>query len=151
VSVAGFARDDGIGAKPMSYRVDKIEGIGPVSKEKLAAVEIADTATLLAKCATPAGRKAVAEKTGISPKNILKWTNMADLMRIRGVGEEFSELLEKSGVDTVSELKTRVPANLHAKMATVNAEKKLARRVPTEHEVAAWVAEAKTLAAAIFF
>jgi hypothetical protein len=94
---------------------------------KLEAIGIKTTDDLLEKCSKPRRRKDLAEKTGIKEAQILKWTNMADLMRIYGVGEEYSELLEPAGVDTVNELKQRNPENLAAKMKEVNDEKKLTR------------------------
>ena len=97
------------------------------------------------KCAAPAGRKALAEATGISAALILKWTNHADLFRIKGVGPQFSELLEAAGVDTVKELRNRVPANLQAKLEETNAAKKLVRRVPALKEVVKMVEQAKAL------
>ena len=91
----------------MIYKIIDIEGIGPVYAEKLLAAGIDTDAKLLEKCAKPAGRKALAEETGISPKLILTWTNHYDLMRIDGVGPQFSELLEAAGVDTVKETRHR--------------------------------------------
>ena len=70
---------------------------------------------------------------------------MADLMRISGVGQEYSELLEAAGVDTVKELRNRNAENLAAKMAEVNTSKKLTRTVPSEKTVAGWVEQARTL------
>ena len=93
----------------MSYRIDEIEGIGKTYAGKLAAAEIRRTDDLLEKCGSAAGRREVARTTGLSEAQLLEWTNMADLMRISGVGEEYSELLEAAGVDTVKELKQRRP------------------------------------------
>ncbi len=129
----------------MAYKITEIEGIGPARSEKLTAAGITTTDELLDACCDPGGRKGMAEKTGFSEKELLKWANMADLMRISGVGEEYSELLEAAGVDTVKELKMRVPANLTKKMEEVNAEKKLVRAVPAESQVERWVEQAKTL------
>ena len=129
----------------MGYKITEIEGIGPTYAEKLGAAGIATTDDYLKAAADKKGRGELAEKTGLSEKQILKWANMADLMRISGVGEEYSELLEAAGVDTVKELKMRVPANLAAKMAEVNDEKKLVRQVPSEAAVEKWVEQAKTL------
>lgn len=135
----------------MSYSIDEIEGIGPVYAEKLKAVGIRTTEAYLERAKDPKGRKALAEETGIDDKRILKWANMADLMRISGVGEEYSELLEAAGVDTVKELKHRVPANLHAKMKEVNEAKKLVRQLPSESGVEKWVAQAKELPAVMTY
>ena len=131
----------------MNYKIVEIEGVGEVYAEKLIAAGIKTTDDLLDKCAKPAGRKALAEETGISPKLILTWTNHTDLMRINGVGPQFSELLEAAGVDTVKELQHRVPANLHAKLEEVNAQKHLVQRVPAVAEVEKMVAQAKELPA----
>lgn len=128
-----------------NYKIEEIEGIGPVMGDQLRATGIANTDQLLAGCATKAQRDALAEKTGISPKLILRFANMADLFRIHGVGQEFADLLEAAGVDTVPELAQRNAENLAEKMASVNEEKKLTRRTPTLAEVTKWVAEAKTL------
>jgi predicted flap endonuclease-1-like 5' DNA nuclease len=126
-------------------KIIDIEGIGPVYAEKLNSIDIYTTSDLLEAGATPLGRKELAEKTGISGSLILEWVNIADLFRIKGVGEEYSDLLEEAGVDTVVELAKRVPENLHAKMLEVNEKKKLVRRPPTLNEVRQWVEEAKKL------
>lgn len=131
----------------MSYSISEIEGIGPVYAEKLGAVGIKTTEAYLERAKDPKGRKALADETGIEAGRILKWANMADLMRISGVGEEYSELLEAAGVDTVKELKHRNAENLAAKMSEVNVEKKLVRQVPGAAQVTKWVEQAKELPA----
>ena len=128
-----------------SYPIAKIEGIGPTYAEKLKAAGISNTGAYLEKAKDPAGRKALEKETGIDHKRILKWANMADLMRINGVGEEYSELLEAAGVDTVKELRNRNAANLTVAMKEANDEKKLVRQVPAQGNVEKWVAEAKEL------
>ena len=128
-----------------SYSIETIEGIGPAFGAKLKTAGITTTGALLKAGADPKGRKALAEKTGIDEAKIRDWCNMADLMRIKGVGEEYSELLEKAGVDTVKELRNRKADNLHAKMAEVNAAKKLVRQLPSLKQVESWVAQAKEL------
>lgn len=125
--------------------IAKIEGIGPAFKEKLAAVGISTTEKLLAIGCKAKAREELAAKTGIAPKLILEWVNLADLMRIKGVGEEYSDLLEEAGVDTVVELSNRKAENLHPKILETNKEKKLVRRPPTLKQVERWVAEAKKL------
>lgn len=129
----------------MAYKIDEIEGIGPAKKEALAKASIGTTDQLLEACKDPAGRKDTAETTGLTEKELLKFANMADLMRIKGVGEEYSELLEAAGVDTVKELKMRRADNLTAKMEEVNQAKKLVRSTPSESVVAGWVEQAKEL------
>jgi small subunit ribosomal protein S1 len=125
--------------------IEGIEGIGPAYKEKLALANISFVEELLEAGADKKGRKAIVDATEISDKLILKWVNMADLFRINGIAGQFAELLEASGVDTVKELRNRVPANLHAKMVEVTTEKNLVNSLPSESQVESWVAEAKTL------
>ena len=129
----------------MVYKIIDIEGVGDVYAEKLIAAGIKDTDAILEQCCKPAGRKALEDETGISGKLILKWANHADLMRINGVGPQFSELLEASGVDTVKELRNRVPENLHKKLEEVNEAKNLVNRVPALVEVEKMIAQAKEL------
>lgn len=133
----------------MADKLIDIEGIGPVYAKTLADAGLDTTDDLLATAGSASGRDGLAKKTGLTTKQILEWVNRADLMRIKGVGSEYSDLLEASGVDTVKELATRVPANLQAKMVEVNDAKKLVRRTPSLSEVETWVAEAKTLPAAV--
>ncbi|MBR1542317.1 MAG: DUF4332 domain-containing protein [Bacteroidaceae bacterium] len=129
----------------MAYKIIDIEGVGDAYAEKLIAAGINTPKELLDKCAAPAGRKALAEETGISDKLILTWANHADLMRIKGIGPQFSELLEAAGVDTVKELKNRNPENLTAKILEINEEKHLVRRVPVLKEIIKMVNQAKEL------
>ncbi|MEJ7138487.1 DUF4332 domain-containing protein [Amphibiibacter pelophylacis] len=128
-----------------NYKIEEVEGIGPVTGEKLRAQGVTNTDGLLKATTTPAQRKALAAATGMSEAQVLKFANMVDLFRINGVGAQFAELLQASGVNTVVELSKRNAANLAAALETLNAEKKLTRRVPTEAEVTQWVEEAKTL------
>jgi len=126
-------------------KIQDIEGIGPAFGEKLSGAGVTDTDGLLEKGGTRKGRKELAGASGLSEKQILKFVNMADLFRIKGVGPEYAELLECAGVDTVKELATRKAENLTAKMLEVNDEKKLTRQPPSESAVTGWVAEAKDL------
>ncbi len=125
--------------------LEDIEGIGASYAEKLKQAGLASTDALLNAGATPKERADLATATGISEKLILRWVNMSDLFRIKGVGEQYSDLLEAAGVDTVMELAQRKPENLQAKMVEVNEGKKLVRRVPTQAEVSDWVEQAKAL------
>ena len=123
----------------------KIEGIGEKYAQALKAAGVRSVEKLLEAGITPKGRQELAEKTGISEKLILEWVNLADLFRIKGIGEEYSDLLEEAGVDTVPELAQRNAANLLAKIIQVNAEKKLVRRVPTLAQVTSWIEQAQAL------
>lgn len=125
--------------------ISSIEGIGPAYAEKLKAAGISTTEKLLEKGASRTGRKHLAEETGIEGKRILRWVNMADLFRIKGVGEEFSDLLEAAGVDTVKELRNRNPENLFKRIQEVNEEKKLVRQTPGLAKIQDFIAQAKEL------
>lgn len=127
----------------MSYKISEIQGIGPVFTEKLATAGIATTDDLLRLCASAKGRTEVSEKAGLTASQLLTWADMADMMRLSGIGPQFSELLKASGVDTVKELRTRNAENLTQKLAEVNAEKKLARAVPALSQVSDWIEQAK--------
>ena len=129
----------------MAYKIEEIEGIGPAYGEKLAGAGIETTDDFLKLCCDKAGRAKTAEQTGLSETLLLKWANMADLMRISGVGGEYAELLEGAGVDTVKELRNRNAENLAATMSEVNEEKKLTRNVPSAGQVEKWVEQAKSL------
>ena len=131
----------------MSYPISTIEGIGPKYKKMLVKVGVTNTKTLLERGAKKKGRKELAAESGVDETLILKWTNMADLMRVKGVGEEYSELLEVAGVDTIKELRKRKPVNLHKAMAEANGarKKKLVRQLPGLAQVEKWVAHAKEL------
>ncbi|MEO6039626.1 MAG: DUF4332 domain-containing protein, partial [Saprospiraceae bacterium] len=124
----------------MAYKLIEIEGIGPVYAATLQdKLGIKTVEELLALGAAKKGREDVAAKTGIDENKILHWVNMADMFRIKGIGEEFSHLLEAAGVDTVKELRNRVPANLLAKVAEINDAQQLARRAPNLTEIESWV------------
>lgn len=131
----------------MAYKIIDIQGIGEAYAPKLIAIGIKTPDELLEACLTPGASKKVADKTGISGKLILKWANHADLFRISGIGPQYAELLEAAGVDTVKELRHRVPANLTAKMVEINKVKNLAQRDPSEKEVTKWIEEAGKLEA----
>jgi len=126
-------------------KIEDIEGIGPAYAKKLMEAGVHTTDDLLKVGATAKGREELGKKTGIAHKLILEWVNLADLYRIKGVGQEYSDLLEESGVDTIVELAKRVPENLHAKLLEVNVEKKLVRRPPPLSAVKNWVEQAKKL------
>ena len=128
-----------------NYKIEDVEGIGAVIGEKLRQAGVSDTDGLLKACRTPAQRKDLATRSGLTAKQILKFANMVDLYRVKGVGSEYAELLEAAGVDTVPELAQRRADNLTKAMADLNVTRKLVRRVPNETEVAKWIEQAKGL------
>ena len=129
-----------------NYKISDIEGIGPAYQEKLKTAKVRSVTTLLKKGCNRQGRKELSQATGIDETLILKWVNMADLYRVKGVGSEYSELLEKAGVDTVKELRNRRADNLHSKMVEINsADRPLVRQLPGLKSVESWVSEAKKL------
>lgn len=126
-------------------KIIDIEGIGPAYAKKLATAGVTTTGALLKFAANSAGRKDLAKTADVTTKQVLEWVNRADLMRIKGVGTQYSDLLEASGVDTVVELAQRNAQNLFAKMVDINAAKKLVRQIPSVEQVEAWVKQAKNL------
>lgn len=132
-------------------KLTEIEGIGETNAAKLGDAGITTVESLLEKGASATGRKALAEASGISKKQILRWVNMADLFRIKGIGEEYADLLEAAGVDTVPELAQRNGANLNAKMKEVNEAKNLVRALPSEGQVQDWIKQAGSLNRAVTY
>ena len=129
----------------MSYKIEQIEGIGEAYASKLRDAGISTTEELLEACATKRVREKTAEATGISGKLILKWTNHADLFRIKGVAGQFAELLEAAGVDTVKEFRHRTAENLYKKMVEINDARNLCNRVPSATELQRMIDQAKEL------
>ena len=125
--------------------IEEIEGIGSTYGKQLKDQGIMTTDGLLSSGSTPKGRKQLAEKTGISEKLILEWVNLADLLRLNGVGQEYSDLLEEAGVNTVVELAQRNPDNLHTKILNVNKKKQLVRKTPSLNQIKDWIEQAKSL------
>jgi len=126
-------------------KLEVIEGIGVKYAQALKAAGATGTASLLKLGATPKGRKLLAEKSGVGDARVLEWVNHVDLFRVRGVGEEYADLLEEAGVDTIPELAQRKAANLYQKLVETNLAKKLVRKLPAEKQVADWIDQAKSL------
>jgi predicted flap endonuclease-1-like 5' DNA nuclease len=122
-----------------------IEGVGEVYAQKFSTAGVGSTGALLKQGATPKGRKELAAKLGVSEQLMLEWVNHVDLFRIKGVGQEYADLLEEAGVDTIPELAQRKPDHLVKKMEEVNQAKKLVRRLPVLSQVESWVEQAKKL------
>ena len=129
----------------MSYKISQIEGVGEAYARKLEDAGISTVEQLLDMCSGKKGRFRLAEETGISEKLILKWTNHADLFRIKGIAGQFAELLEAAGVDSVKEFRHRVAANLQPKLIEINDAKNICNRVPYVAELEKMIAQAKEL------
>jgi predicted flap endonuclease-1-like 5' DNA nuclease len=130
-------------------KLEEIEGIGPKYAKQLRKAGVRSTNDLLKKGATPAGRKQISKDADISPKLVLEWVNHSDLFRIKGVGEEYADLLEEAGVDTVVELSQRKAENLFEAMKKTNEKKKLVRQLPGISKVQDWIRQAKRLPRAV--
>jgi predicted flap endonuclease-1-like 5' DNA nuclease len=139
--VVGSARSE----EAHAMKIEDLEGVGPVLGAKLRDAGVQTTDDLLEKAGSAAGRGALAAATGIGESQLLKWTNHVDLYRLSGVGSEYADLLEASGVDSCAELARRNPANLATTMAEANAARGFVRRLPTEATITAWIEQAKTL------
>jgi predicted flap endonuclease-1-like 5' DNA nuclease len=127
-------------------RIDEVEGIGPTYAEQLGKAGVTNTDDLLEHGAKPAGRAALEAATGISHSLILEWVNHVDLMRIKGVGSEYSDLLEAAGVDSPAELARRNAANLATTFQELDAARPdTVRRVPNEREIQGWIDQSKKL------
>jgi predicted flap endonuclease-1-like 5' DNA nuclease len=135
----------------MNRSIEDIEGIGPVYAEMLKAAGVANTSQLLAEGGDRKGRLQLAERCGINEKLILKWVNMSDLFRIKGVAGQWGELLEASGVDTVKELCHRNPEKLADRMREINKEKRLVKQAPGVTQISSWVDQAKKLQPAVTY
>ncbi|NKB77618.1 MAG: DUF4332 domain-containing protein [Gammaproteobacteria bacterium] len=135
----------------MTKSLQLLEGVGPKHAEALRAHKCHSPKQLLEQGATKKGRKEIAEKTGIGESVILRFVNMADLFRIKGVSSQYAELLKEAGVDTVKELRNRNPANLTTAMKETNEKKKVCRQVPSQSMVEAWVTQAKSLDAVVTY
>ncbi len=126
--------------------IEEVEGIGAVHAKQLGTAGVSTTDDLLEKGAKPGGRKALEDATGISHAQILEWVNHVDLMRINGVGSEYSDLLEAAGVDSPAELAQRNAANLATTIDEVVAARPgIVRRAPNEKELQDWIDQSKQL------
>jgi predicted flap endonuclease-1-like 5' DNA nuclease len=152
--VSRFRRTRTAGAEPVTsprnrtevgVRIEVIEGIGAANALALSGAGVTHVRHLLQRAATASGRDALARETGLSPDQLLEWLNHIDLMRIRGVGAEYSDLLEAAGVNSPVELARHSPARLASLLAQTNAQQPLVRRVPSEKVLAGWISEARTL------
>lgn len=130
-----------------TYKLTEIKGLDEGSVAKLAQAKITSHDELLAAASTSAQRANIAKETGLDAKLITEWVNRADLMRLRGVGMEMSNLLEECGVDSCKELQHRKAENLQVKLKETNDAKKITHHAPSLGQVEEWIVQAKTFAA----
>lgn len=129
----------------MSYPIADIEGLEPEAAATLKAAGIRTTGKLLELAKDIRGRKALAARTGIAERKLLALANAADRLRIRGLGKDYAALLQAAGVETVRELGYRNPQRLAQAMAAANAQRKLVRQLPSDHQIVRWIDTARTL------
>jgi hypothetical protein len=129
----------------MPYAISDLQSLDPSAVTKLKSIGIRTSDKLLECARTARGRRTLAERIGYDERLILRWANLVDRMRIKGIGEDYAGLLEAAGVDTVRELKYRNPQRLAQAMAEVNKNRRLVRLLPSEKAVERWVATARTL------
>jgi len=122
-----------------------IDSIDQRDATKLRKAGVRTTDALLKTAATRTGRRRLSREADISESEILSWVNRADLMRIKGVGSEYADLMEAAGVDTIRELRRRNPDRLLIAMSEMNARRRLIRRLPTGGMVAGWIEAAKNI------
>jgi len=125
--------------------IETIEGIGPTYGNKLRNSGVKVVGDLLRAGSTRYGRRILAKKVDVAPRTLLKWVYRADFFRIRGIGTQYSALLESAGVNTVTDLSRRNPKNLYAKLREINRKKNLVRRIPPYRTVQGWIKSAKNL------
>jgi len=129
----------------MSYSITAIEEIDGDDAKALKSVGIRTTEKLLEAAKSPKGRKFLAAKTELDEKKLLRWANIADKLRIKGMGNDYAGLLREAGVDTVKELGYRNPRRLAQSMREINKKRKLVRLLPAEKQVTRWVEQARKL------
>jgi predicted flap endonuclease-1-like 5' DNA nuclease len=126
-------------------RIDEIRSLSHKDATRLRKAGVRTTTGLLKRASTRPGRSELAAETEIPTADLLRWVNVADLMRVRGIGGEYAELLASCGVNTLKELRRRNPVALTAKILSMNGRKDLVRRLPTESMVEAWIDRASSL------
>jgi predicted flap endonuclease-1-like 5' DNA nuclease len=127
------------------YTIEMIEGIGPIRGSLLRNLGVKTVDDLLQASVTNRAQLQLAKEVGVSQEVFLKWICRGDLLRVNGVGTQYSGLLESAGVNSVADLSTRNPSLLHQTLKIVNREKRLVRRIPPVSTVQAWANDAKTL------
>lgn len=129
----------------VNYKIEELEQIDSIISEKLRTIGITTVLELLENTKTPKQREEISDKTGIDVSRILRYANMADLFRVHGIGREYSDLLEQSGVDTIVELSKRDAVNLTEKLKEINDKYEFVKKLPLLNEVQDWINQSKDL------
>jgi predicted flap endonuclease-1-like 5' DNA nuclease len=127
-----------------------IEGIKGSYENRLKYAGLRSMQSLLEVARTQKGRRRLSKKTGIPLNLISKWTKQADLLRIKGVGVSYADLLEAAGIESVPELARRRPENVWAKIVEVNQDRRYVRKIPALRQVANWVRQAAELPRVVY-
>jgi len=120
-------------------RIDQVAGIDQKKATKLRKAGVRTSKALIESASTRRGRTELARSSGVTPKDLQVWVHHADLLRVRGVGAEYAELLVAAGVDTLRDLRRRNPTALVAKIIGLNGSSRVVSRLPTESMVEAWI------------
>ena len=126
-------------------RIDQVAGIDQKQATRLRKAGVRTSKSLIEKASTQKGRTELAKASGVTPKDLQTWVHHADLLRVRGIGAEYAELLVAAGVDTVRDLRRRNATALVAKIIGLNGAQRVVNRLPTEVMVEGWIAAAAEL------
>ena len=112
--------------------INSINGMTHIEATKLRRARVRTTVTFLQIASSRSGRALLTKETGISSPKLLHWAKRAELMKIKDLGRDYSDLLEAVGVESVSELKRRNPESLHESMSAINNKQEIVDRMPIE-------------------
>ncbi len=124
-------------------RIDEVAGVSVRDATKLRKAGIKTSGGLIENASTRRARTELSSKTGIAPRDLQTWVHHADLLRVKGIGGEYAELLVAAGVETVRDLRRRNATALLAKVIGMNGSNKVVRRLPTESMLTGWIEAAK--------
>ena len=132
-------------AKKAGTPIEAIEGIGPGFGGKLRADGIDTTEKLLEACSTDAGIAKVCACVDLDENTVRNWATMADLMRIKGLGGQWAELMWRSGISSVQDLASQEVAPLRLRFREVNDAEHRVAELPGENRVTSFIDQAKSL------
>lgn len=130
-------------------RILDLRYLEPDEAERLVDFGVASTDRLLLVAAHKKGREDISRETGIAEGRLLHLVHLADMMRVKGIGSEYSDLLDQAGVRTLAELQDCGPDRLHQDLIDLNEEHQIVRRLPSEGDVQAWVQDARAISSVV--